>query len=91
MNRILFFLFCLIQNIIFAQSSERNLSSEKWQFKNVKDQKWLTATVPGTVHLDLMNNKIIPDPFKDETKKKFSGLKMKIGIIRLHLKFHLKN
>ncbi|NMR34004.1 glycoside hydrolase family 2 protein [Chryseobacterium aquaticum] len=70
MNRILFFLFCLIQNIIFAQSSERNLSSEKWQFKNAKYQKWFTATVPGTVHLDLMNNKIIPDPFKDDNEKK---------------------
>lgn len=70
MNRILFFLFCLIQNIIFAQSSERNLSSEKWQFKNAKYQKWFTATVPGTVHLDLMNNNIIPDPFKDENEQK---------------------
>lgn len=70
MNRILFFLFCLIQNIIFAQSSERNLSSEKWQFKNAKHQKWFIATVPGTVHLDLMNDKIIPDPFKDDNEKK---------------------
>jgi len=70
MNRSLFFLFFLIQNIIFAQSSERNLSSEKWQFKNAKDEKWFTATVPGTVHLDLMNNKIIPDPFKEDNDKK---------------------
>ncbi|WP_312076556.1 glycosyl hydrolase 2 galactose-binding domain-containing protein [Chryseobacterium sp.] len=30
----------------------------------------MTATVPGTVHLDLMNNKIIPDPYKDENEKK---------------------
>jgi beta-mannosidase len=70
MNRILFFLFCLIQNIIFAQSFDRNLSSEKWQFKNAKDEKWLTARIPGTVHLDLMNVKIIPDPFKDDNEKK---------------------
>ncbi|WP_312343797.1 beta-mannosidase [Chryseobacterium binzhouense] len=70
MKKTLFFLFCLIQNTIVAQYSERSLSSEKWQFKNVKDQKSLTATVPGTVHLDLMNNKIIPDPFKDENEKK---------------------
>ncbi|GAA5090886.1 glycoside hydrolase family 2 TIM barrel-domain containing protein [Chryseobacterium ginsengisoli] len=26
--------------------------------------------MPGTVHLDLMNNKIIPDPYKDENEKK---------------------
>lgn len=70
MNKTLLFFFLFIQNILFAQFSERNLSSEKWQFKNTKENKWLTATVPGTVHLDLMNNKIIPDPYKDENEKK---------------------
>lgn len=70
MKKTLFFLFYLIQNIIIAQSSERNLSSEKWQFKNDKENKWLSASVPGMVHLDLMNHKIIPDPFKDDNEKK---------------------
>jgi beta-mannosidase len=70
MNKILLFSFLFIQNILFAQFSQRNLSSEKWQFKNSKENKWLTASVPGTVHLDLMNNKIIPDPYKDENEKK---------------------
>jgi hypothetical protein len=27
----------------------------------------------GNVHLDLMNNKIIPDPFKDENEQKYNG------------------
>ncbi|KIC64252.1 beta-mannosidase [Chryseobacterium taiwanense] len=70
MNKTLLFSLLFIQNILFAQFSERNLSSEKWQFKNAKENKWLTASVPGTVHLDLMNNKIIPDPYKDENEKK---------------------
>ena len=70
MKKTLFFLFCLIQNIFFAQFSERNLSSEKWVFKNSKENNWLIATVPGTVHLDLMNHKIIPDPYKDDNEKK---------------------
>jgi len=70
MKKTLFFLFCLVQNIIFAQFSERNLSSEKWVFKNSKENNWFTASVPGTVHLDLMNHKIIPDPYKDENEKK---------------------
>ncbi|RZJ39772.1 MAG: glycoside hydrolase family 2 protein, partial [Chryseobacterium sp.] len=56
--------------MLFAQFSERNLSSEKWQFKNTRENSWFTATVPGTVHLDLMNNKIISDPYKDENEKK---------------------
>lgn len=70
MNKSILFSFLFVQNILFAQFSERNLSSEKWQFKNSKENKWLTASVPGTVHLDLMNNKIIPDPYQDENEKK---------------------
>ncbi|MDR6157014.1 beta-mannosidase [Chryseobacterium sp. SLBN-27] len=70
MNKILLFTFLFIQIFTNAQTSERNLSSEKWKFKNVKENNWFTASVPGTVHLDLMNNKIIPDPYKDENEKK---------------------
>jgi len=70
MNKTILLALFLIQILVNAQSSERNLSAEKWYFKNIKEQKWLTATVPGTVHLDLMNNKLIPDPYKDENEKK---------------------
>ncbi|WP_353145156.1 glycoside hydrolase family 2 protein [Chryseobacterium sp.] len=70
MNKSILFTSLFIQNVLFAQFSQRNLSSENWQFKNSKDKSWLSAKVPGTVHLDLMNNKVIPDPFKDENEKK---------------------
>ncbi|MFC7348194.1 glycoside hydrolase family 2 protein [Chryseobacterium zhengzhouense] len=70
MNKSILFSFLFVQNILFAQFFERNLSSEKWQFKNSKENKWLMASVPGTVHLDLMNNKIIPDPYQDKNEKK---------------------
>ncbi|SDI20424.1 beta-mannosidase [Chryseobacterium jejuense] len=70
MHKTLLFAFIFIQNVLFAQYSERSLSSENWTFKNSKDKNWLPAKIPGTVHLDLMANKIIPDPFKDENEKK---------------------
>ncbi len=70
MNKILLFSFLFIQLLINGQTSERSLSSQDWQFKNTKDLKWLPAKVPGTVHMDLMNNSIIPDPYKDENEKK---------------------
>ncbi|MCY1661317.1 beta-mannosidase [Chryseobacterium sp. SL1] len=70
MKKSILFTFLFIQIFTNAQFSERNLSSEKWKFKNSKENNWLTASVPGTVHLDLMNNKIIPDPYKDENEKK---------------------
>lgn len=37
--------------------------NEGWQFKSTQDTKWLPATVPGLVHLDLIDNKVIQDPF----------------------------
>ncbi|MCJ8154630.1 glycoside hydrolase family 2 protein [Chryseobacterium sp. SSA4.19] len=74
MNKSILFAFLFIRVLINAQSSERNLSSEKWQFKNAKEKKWFSASVPGTVHLDLMNNKIIPDPYKDENEKKIQWI-----------------
>lgn len=70
MKKSILFTFLFLQILTSAQFSERNLSSEKWKFKNSKENNWLTASVPGTVHLDLMNNKIISDPYKDENEKK---------------------
>lgn len=54
--------------ISFSQVTEQLLHSQ-WQFKNVKDEQWLPATVPGTVHTDLYKNKKIPDPFFADYEK----------------------
>lgn len=70
MNKTILLALLFIQIFINAQFSERNLSVEKWQFKNAKDKNWLTATVPSTVHLDLLAHQLIPDPYKDENEKK---------------------
>jgi len=34
-----------------------------WQFKKVSDTIWHSATVPGTLHSDLLDNKLIEHPF----------------------------
>ena len=36
---------------------------QNWQLKNSKDNVWLNATIPGNVHTDLLDNKIIENPF----------------------------
>ncbi|MCY1721728.1 glycoside hydrolase family 2 protein [Prolixibacteraceae bacterium Z1-6] len=41
---------------------EKELSSN-WTFNQVGKNEWLPATVPGTVHTDLIDNKKIEDPF----------------------------
>lgn len=49
--------------VVQAQVFERSLSSEKWKFRKVSETYWMSATVPGTVHTDLLSNKRISDPF----------------------------
>ena len=66
-------LLILVINLIPVQTTAQNISIElnkNWQFKNQQENKWYKATVPGTVHTDLLSNKLIPDPyFRDNESK----------------------
>ncbi|MCS6823843.1 MAG: hypothetical protein NZ529_06065 [Cytophagaceae bacterium] len=42
---------------------------QNWKFRKNGDAVWLPATVPGTVHTDLMQNNKIPDPFYRTNEK----------------------
>ncbi len=64
-----FLILILLPFILWSQNSERNLNSENWSFKKISDSNWLPAKVPGTVHSDLYNNKIIPNPFFGNNEK----------------------
>ena len=46
----------------FAQNTSISLNNN-WQFSQHKKNKWYKATVPGTIHTDLLGNKLISDPF----------------------------
>jgi len=50
-----------------------------WEFRQVTaetqdDGEWLPATVPGDVHLDLLANKKIPDPFYRDNEAKLQWI-----------------
>jgi beta-mannosidase len=45
------------------QNNETVEISENWTFKNNVDSFWLEASVPGDVHMDLLKNGLIEDPF----------------------------
>ncbi|WP_298303711.1 sugar-binding domain-containing protein [Flavobacterium sp.] len=64
-----FLILILLPLILWSQNSERNLNSENWSFKKISDSYWLPAKVHGTVHTDLYNNKIIPNPFFGNNEK----------------------
>ncbi len=49
-------------SILFAQPLQKELNSG-WRFKQWRLTNWYPATVPGVVHLDLLANGIIEDPF----------------------------
>lgn len=42
--------------------AKQNIDKD-WTFKQVRGNNWYPATVPGVVQTDLMDNKIIEDPF----------------------------
>ena len=68
------FLFCLNCFFIFGQTSYRNLSSENWTFNKQNEAKKHKATIPGTVHTDLFQNQLIPDPFFGNNEKQLQWI-----------------
>lgn len=60
---ILFFSFFLFQFSIDAQDINKIDLGGKWKFRQEGLSKWNDADVPGCVHLDLMKNGIISDPY----------------------------
>lgn len=53
----------------FGLNSEIELKAE-WKFRKLGTKKYYPAEVPGTIHTDLLRNKLIVDPFvgRNETK-----------------------
>ncbi|MCU0370567.1 MAG: glycoside hydrolase family 2 protein, partial [Bacteroidales bacterium] len=37
--------------------------NQRWEFRQAGKTQWLPASVPGTVHTDLLNNNLIEDPY----------------------------
>ncbi|MBK6329961.1 MAG: hypothetical protein IPF62_05320 [Bacteroidetes bacterium] len=66
-------LICLFLAYHLSVFSQKILLNQHWQFKSTTEKKWHDATVPGTVHTDLLANHIIDDPFyrDNETKQQW--------------------
>lgn len=52
-----------------VMSQDINLKKDKtvqlnsWEFRQSGSNKWYPATIPGTIHTDLLDNELIKDPF----------------------------
>lgn len=62
---------------VLGQTSYRNLSSENWTFNKQGETKKNKATIPGTVHTDLFENQLIPDPFFGANEKQLQWIENK--------------
>ena len=74
----------VLANLPLESNAQNNAVLKDWQFREVGTTKWNTATVPGEVHTDLLNNKLIPDPFYRDNEKKLQWIEKKTGSIKLH-------
>lgn len=73
-KKIFVFILCLNCFFIFGQTSYRNLSTENWTFNKQNEAKKHKATIPGTVHTDLFQNQLIPDPFFGANEKELQWI-----------------
>ncbi len=58
----IFILFSLCSIISFAKETKVPIQ-DNWQFRQVGKTAWMPATIPGTVHTDLLKNGEIEDPY----------------------------
>ena len=72
-NRMALFL-CLIANISLAQSVVEQKLHANWKFRQENDSSWMAATVPGTVHTDLLANGKIGDPYFRTNEKQMQWI-----------------
>ena len=69
---IVFLFFC--SQMVFPNTNKKILLHSNWQFRQAGKEKWYPAEVPGTVHTDLLNNNLIPDPFFRDNEKKLQWI-----------------
>ncbi len=61
--------FYFAAGLLQAQDMHKIDLGGKWKFRQAGVKDWKDALVPGTVHQDLLRNKIIEDPFLRDNEK----------------------
>lgn len=77
MYKYLLLIYLFYASILYPQNVKKINLSENWQFRETGTEAWYPAIVPGTVHTDLFNNKLIEDPFfgNNESRLQWIGEK----------------
>lgn len=62
-----------IEKLVDASSLKIEIA-DNWQFRQIGKTQWYKASVPGSVHTDLFNNRLIDDPFYRDNEKKLQWI-----------------
>ncbi len=66
-----FFVFLAFSGIrVFSQNVQHIEFPDQWEFSKEGSSHWFPAKVPGVVHLDLLNNHLIEDPYVGNNEEK---------------------
>ncbi|SFO19392.1 beta-mannosidase [Chitinophaga sp. YR627] len=73
---------CMLARMAHAQTTVTLSLNGEWEFADADDSVWRKATVPGTVHTDLLAHHLIPDPFVGMNEKAVQWVDKKDWIYR---------
>ena len=78
MTRQPYFLMIFVLQVSLTFTAKAQILTQKihsdWEFRQQNKADWFPAKVPGEVHVDLLNNKLIPDPFYRDNEKKLQWI-----------------
>ncbi len=66
--------FTMCDNTIKTETVKNIPINNNWQFRQVGTLNWKKANVPGCIHTDLLNNKLIPNPYFADNEKKLQWI-----------------
>ncbi len=67
--------------------SEKTYKEELVPNKNIKPGNWFAAKVPGTIHTDLLSNKLIDDPYYSDNELKLGWIAEQDWIYQAEFKY----
>lgn len=74
------------QSIVFNKEEGvvRQDLNQHWTFSELGEAEWLDASVPGLVHLDLLSNEKIEDPYYGNNEQKQRWIENKNWVYKTH-------
>ncbi len=75
-SKTILILYLIITSVAFSAQADI-LLNQPWEFNQDGEEIWYPATVPGVVHLDLLNNKLIDDPYWENNEIKLQWIENK--------------